>query len=135
MEAGFDSPVENPETCERRPVDNELRVRRHIVLRSAIAAPSATRASSRRPLPPAAVDELDAVAVRVLDEAEAGAAFADAVGLALGSMPCSSSSRERRVEVVDADRDVAVARAEVVRAAVVLNVSSSTVSWSPMPKK
>ena len=69
---------------------------------------------------PAAVDQLDAVAVRILDEADQRAALAHAVGLAFGLDALLLQLRERLLEVVDADRDVAVAGAEVVGAAVVV---------------
>src|SRR6059058_5496386 len=68
----------------------------------------------------AALDQLDPVAVRVLDEAEPRAALADAVGLALGLDALLGQAPQRAVEVVDADRDVAVAGAEVIRTAVVV---------------
>src|SRR5437763_5419093 len=68
----------------------------------------------------AALDQLDPVAVRVLDEAEPRAALADAVGLALGLDALVGQARQRAVEVVDADRDVAVAGAEVIRTPVVV---------------
>lgn len=66
------------------------------------------------------VDQLDSILVRIADEAEPRAAFSDAVRLALGLDALVREPRERLVEVVHADRDVALAGAEVVRAAVVV---------------
>src|SRR6185295_16317665 len=63
----------------------------------------------------AAFDELDPVAVRVADEAEPRAAFAHRVGRALGLDPLPRELLERPVEVVHAQRDVAVGGAELVR--------------------
>jgi hypothetical protein len=69
----------------------------------------------------AALDELDAVLVPVADEADARSALAHAVRRALGLDPVlRGERRERRVEVVDAYGDMAVSRAEVVRAPVVV---------------
>src|ERR1700757_3479504 len=87
---------------------------------------AASRTSPRRSssltaaLFPAAVDQLDAVAVGILDEADQRAAFAHPVGLAFGLDALLLQLRERRLEVVDADGDVPVAGAEVVGAAVVV---------------
>ena len=72
------------------------------------------------PNPLAALDQLDPVAVRVLHEAEPRAALADRVRRALRLDALTRELRKRAVEVVDADRDVPVARAELVAAAVVV---------------
>ena len=68
-----------------------------------------------------ALDELDAVVVRVADEADPGAALAHLVRrpLRLDSVVVLQGA-ERGVEVVHADGDVAVPRSELVRAAVVV---------------
>src|SRR6185436_14723596 len=76
-------------------------------------APGRGRAS--RPASAAALDQLDAVAVRVADEGDERAALADAVRRALRLDPLLREPRERPVHVVDGDRDVAVAGAELVR--------------------
>src|SRR5204863_10048854 len=68
----------------------------------------------------APLDQLDPVAVRILHETEPRASFADAVRLALRPDSRILQSREGRIEVVDADRDVAVTGAEVVRTAIVV---------------
>src|SRR4051812_42762737 len=88
-------------------------------------APKAAESSSATAtvsfgLTPTAVDQLDAVAVRILDEADERAAFADAVRLPFGLDALLLQLRERCREVVDADGNVAVAGAEVVGAAVVV---------------
>ncbi len=67
-----------------------------------------------------ALDELDAVVVRVADEADPGAAFGHLVRRALGLDALLGELGERAVEVVDADRDVTVGRAQLVRAPVVI---------------
>jgi hypothetical protein len=58
--------------------------------------------------------------IRVLDEAEPRTALADGVRRALRLDALPRQRREGRVEVVDADGDVAVAGTEVVRPAVVV---------------
>src|SRR5262245_1705661 len=65
----------------------------------------------------AAVDELDPVAVRILDEADPADLGAAAGGerRLLGLDADLRQLREERVEVVDGERDVVVAVAEVVR--------------------
>src|SRR6266545_3260742 len=68
----------------------------------------------------AALDDLDPVAVRVADEAQERAALAHAVRLAVGLDALLTEPRKRLSEIVDADRDVAVTRADVVAAAVVV---------------
>src|SRR5215471_8185521 len=70
------------------------------------------RSSNEREL--RAADELDPVAVRILDETQSRAAFPDRVRRALRLDPLAREAGERRVEVVDADRDVPVSTAEVV---------------------
>ena len=65
-------------------------------------------------------DQLDAIAVWVADEAEEAAAFAHLVRRALRLDALLAEARERRVEIVDADRDVAVTGSQLVRAAVVV---------------
>ena len=66
------------------------------------------------------LDQLDPVAVRVTHEAQARSALAHAVGRLLGLDALARELLERRVEVVGADRDVAVGRPEVVRVHAVL---------------
>src|SRR4051794_13946354 len=84
------------------------------------------RLSSRRKglaprgLSPAAFDQLDPVTVRILHEAEPRPSFADAVRLALRLDSRVLQPRKGRVEVVDADRDVAVARPLLVGASVMV---------------
>src|SRR4249919_724181 len=68
----------------------------------------------------ASPDDLDPILIRVAHEAEARAALAHRVRRPLRLDPLSLERVERPVEVVDADRDVAVAAAEVVRAPVVV---------------
>ena len=68
-----------------------------------------------------AVDQLDAVSVRILDEADARSALADAVGLSLRLDPLLGERSEGRVEIVDGVGDVAVGAAELVAAAVVVD--------------
>ena len=60
------------------------------------------------------LDQLDPVPVRVAHEAQARAALAHAVGRLLGLDALARQPLERRVEVVGADRDVPVGRAQVV---------------------
>src|SRR3954469_22140633 len=67
-----------------------------------------------------APDELDPVTVRILDKAEPRASLAHLVRLALRLDALLGESRQRAVEIVDPDRDVAVGRAELVRAAVLV---------------
>src|SRR6478672_11690183 len=74
-------------------------------------------ALSRRLRP---LDQLDPVPVGVLHEAKAGPAFAHGVRLALRLDALLLQPRQRLVEVVDTDGNVAVARAEVVAASVVI---------------
>src|SRR4051812_37033810 len=83
-----------------------------------MARGSGPRAAS--PLLPGAVDQLDPVAVRVLDEADERAALTDAIRLSFRLDALLLQLLERRLEVVDRKRDVAVARADVVRAAVMV---------------
>src|SRR3954465_2967217 len=68
--------------------------------------------STARCLP--ALDELDPVAVRIADEAQARAALADAVRRLLGLDALLREALERAVEVLDGDRDVVVAGAVLV---------------------
>ena len=60
------------------------------------------------------LDQLDAVAVRVAHEADPRAALAHRYGGFSGSMPFSPSCASVAVEVVDGQRDVVVAGAELV---------------------
>ena len=78
------------------------------------------RAARRELSATAAVDELDAVAVGIAHETEQRSALTHAIRLALGLDPLLLQLRERAVEVVHGERDVAVTGAEVVRAAVVV---------------
>src|SRR3954447_23106039 len=64
--------------------------------------------------------QLDPITVRIVHEAEEGAAFAHLVRRLLRLDALFGEARERRVEIVDADRNVPVAAAEVVGAAVVV---------------
>src|SRR5262245_65050743 len=68
----------------------------------------------------AAVDQLDAVLVRIAYEADARPAFANAIRLALGLDPLPLQLSKGVVEVIGSDRDVPVPRAHVVGAAVVV---------------
>src|SRR6266540_2380104 len=68
----------------------------------------------------AALDDLDPVAVRVADEAQERAALAHAVRLPFRPDSLLAEPLERVCEIVDADRDMAVAGAELVCAAVVV---------------
>ena len=61
------------------------------------------------------LDDLDPVAVRVAHEAQPRAALAHRVGRLLRLDPLLGEPRERGVEVVGGDRDVAVAGADLVR--------------------
>src|SRR5205085_9776276 len=74
------------------------------------------RVSRHARRPSAAADELDAVAVRVADETEKATTFAHLVRRALRLDPLLLQPGKRCVEILDADRYVAVARAELVRA-------------------
>src|SRR4051812_29499147 len=67
-----------------------------------------------------ALDYLDSIPVRVADEADAGAALADGVGRPLRLDPLLRERAESAVEVVDRDRDVAVAGADLIGAVLVL---------------
>ena len=67
-----------------------------------------------RRVPQALLDQLDAVAVGVLHEADPVAALPHLVGRLLRLDAVGRQALERAVEVVHADRDVVVARAEVV---------------------
>src|SRR5687768_8355791 len=67
-----------------------------------------------------ALDQLDAVAVGVLDEAEARPTLADAVGRALGLDALLGEPPQRAVQILHTDGDVAVRRAQLVGAAVVV---------------
>jgi hypothetical protein len=62
----------------------------------------------------AALDQLDAIAVRVAHEADPRAALADLVRRLLRLDPVTAEPLQRAVEVVDAERDVVVAGAELV---------------------
>src|SRR6516225_11385040 len=66
------------------------------------------------------LDQRFKLSIRVADEAEAVAALADGVRRTFGFDALLGEARERAVEVVDADRDVPVASAVVVGAAVVV---------------
>src|SRR4051794_6975845 len=68
--------------------------------------------STARCLP--ALDELDPVAVRIADEAQARAALADAVRRLLGLDALLAQALEGAVEILHGDRDVVVAGAELV---------------------
>src|SRR4051812_36381953 len=68
----------------------------------------------------ALLDQLDAVVVRVADEAEPVAAVAHGVGRPLGLDAEVGQALKGRVEVVDRERDVPVAGADLVRALLVL---------------
>src|SRR5215207_3534927 len=59
-------------------------------------------------------DELDAVPVRVTDEAQPRAALAHGIGRLLRLDAHAGETLERAVHVLDGDRDVVVARAELV---------------------
>src|SRR3954452_19385286 len=62
----------------------------------------------------ASFDQLDAIAVRITDEADPRAALAHAVRRLLGLDAVPAEPLEGAVEVVDRERDVVVARAELV---------------------
>src|SRR5439155_21357096 len=68
----------------------------------------------------AAFGQLDAVAVRIADETEARTALAARVRRPLGLDSLARALCEGSVEVLDPDRDVPVAAAEVVAATVVV---------------
>src|SRR4051812_8936574 len=87
--------------------------------------------STAEPLP--ALDELDPVAVRIAHEAEPRAALANAVGRLLGLDPLLAEALERAVEVLDGDRDVVVAGAELVAvdAVVVRQLEARVVTGQP----
>src|SRR5436190_15040521 len=80
---------------------------------------SATR-TVRLVLAPTSVDQLDAVAVRILHKTDPRTAFADAIRLPLRFDPLFLQRGERFVEIVRRDGDVPVAGAQVVAAAVVV---------------
>ena len=61
-----------------------------------------------------ALDHLDSVAVRIAHEADPRAALAQAVRRLLGLDALLGEVRQRGVQIVDGQRDVVVARAEVV---------------------
>src|SRR5213083_880552 len=63
----------------------------------------------------AALDELDPVLVRIAHEAQARAALADRVGRTLGLDALPGQALQGRVQIVDGDRNVAVAGADLVR--------------------
>ena len=63
----------------------------------------------------ASLDQLDAIAVGVTDEAQPVAAIADRVRRPLGLDPLIGQTLERRVEVGRRDRDVPVPGADLVR--------------------
>src|SRR3954469_16328514 len=82
-------------------------------------------------LPP--LDELDPVAIRIAHEAQQRAALADAVGRLLGLDALAGEVGERLVHVGDGDRDVVVARAELVLgdAVVVRELQARAVAGQP----
>src|SRR5436305_1359888 len=80
------------------------------VNRESGARPARPRALLRAASGPRALDELDAVLVRIADEADERASFAQAVRLALRLDSLLRQARKRRRHVVDRERDVAVAR-------------------------
>ena len=63
-------------------------------------------------LPSALLDDLDPIAVGIPDEAQPRAALAHRVGRLLGLDALLGEPRERAVEVLGGDRDVAVAGAD-----------------------
>src|SRR2546425_1673986 len=71
---------------------------------------SAGAATSR----PRHLKELDAIAIGVLDEAQPRAALAHGVRRLLWLDPLLGQARERRVEVLGGDRDVAIPAAELI---------------------
>src|SRR5215213_3560104 len=81
----------------------------------------------------ASFDQLDAVAVRIADEADPRAALAHAVGRLLGLDAVPAEPLEGAVEVVDGERDVVVARAQLVgvHAVVVGQLEPVTVAREP----
>src|SRR6266508_3690115 len=68
----------------------------------------------------AAVDQFDAVLIRIADEADPRTALAYTVWLALGLDPLLFQLGECRVEIVHGDRDVAVGVAELVLPTIVV---------------
>src|SRR4051812_15550332 len=78
--------------------------------------PRSMTAVRRCSAPPgsALLDELDAVPVRVTDEAQPRAALANRVGRLLGLDAHAREALQGPVHVLDGDRDVVVAGAEVV---------------------
>src|SRR4051794_24028823 len=78
-------------------------------------ARAGSRGASRR-----ALDQLDPVVVRVAHEADAVAALAHGVRRPLGLDALLRELGERAVEVVDRDRDVAVAGADLIGPVLVL---------------
>src|SRR4051794_9890152 len=82
------------------------------VIRSSAMAPRPL--ASCAPMPARLVDQLDLVAVRILDEGDHGGAVLHRPGLA-GNLPAALADFfARRVDVVDADGDVPVRAAELV---------------------
>ena len=65
-------------------------------------------------------DQLDPVPVGIPDEADSGTALGHAVGRSLGLDSLTLQLRQRLVQVADTDRDMAVTRAQLVGAAVVV---------------
>src|SRR5512146_296834 len=68
----------------------------------------------------APTDDLDPVVVRIADETEPRTALAHLVRRALGLDALLGQACQRAVEVVDADRDMAVTGADIVAPAVVI---------------
>src|SRR5579862_601920 len=87
---------------------------------SVVDARATTTAIAMRSSGSAAVDQLDPVAVRIAHEAEERAALAHAIRLTLRVYALRRELLERRTQVVDGERDVPVAGAEVVRAPIVV---------------
>src|SRR6266498_4195396 len=78
------------------------------------AAAALKRRISNVGLPPRALDQLDAVAVRIPDEAEPRAALAHGVRGAFRLDALLGEARERAVQIVHGDGDVAVAGSKLV---------------------
>src|SRR5581483_5755647 len=112
---------------ERAPPRPGVRSPRNELVRASERAPVATRGEVARGKPrpagrlaSAALDQLDPVAVWVPDEADPGAAGAHLIRRPLRLDALLRQRRERRVEVLDAEGDMAVAGAEVVRPTVMV---------------
>src|SRR5947208_1245297 len=88
--------------------------------RTSTSSPASKRAARGSPTALGAPDDLDPVAVGITDEAEPRAALAHLVRRPLGLDALLRETRKRALQVVDADRDVAVTGSEVVRPAVVV---------------